>query len=116
KKFEEAFLQEMAHIFPDDEIVEIPADDELFSGRYGGFKLDGLKYRRRNGDDAGQTLVDGPPELRGVRRDGRWIVVFSPNDVACALENVAAANCEGLAPESARRLATNIIFYAAEAF
>jgi len=43
-------------------------------------------------------------------------LLYSPDDVACALENVAAANFDGLTQKSAFRLATNILFYAAESF
>lgn len=120
KKFETAFLTEIGKILPNDEIVDVPADDPIFSGKYGGFKIEKLQYRSRNVDPnenaAATKIVEEPPKLKGIARDGRWIVLFSPNDVACALENVAAANCDGLTQKSAFQLATNVLFYAAESF
>ncbi len=119
KKFEEAFLKEIEAILPEAELVDVPADDPIFTGRYGGFKIEKLQYRTRkieNGRKTTATVVEGPPRLKGVAVDGRWVLLYSPDDVACALENVAAANCDGLTPKSAFRLATNVLFYAAESF
>ena len=119
KKFEEAFLKEVAAILPNAELVDVPADDPIFTGRYGGFKIETLQYRTRkneNGRKTTATVVEGPPRLKGVALDGRWVLLYSPDDVACALENVAAANFDGLTQKSAFRLATNILFYAAESF
>ncbi len=119
KKFEEAFLKEVAAILPNAELVDVPVDDPIFTGRYGGFKIETLQYRTRkveNGRKATATVVEGPPRLKGVALDGRWVLLYSPDDVACALENVAAANFDGLTQKSAFRLATNILFYAAESF
>ena len=119
KKFEEALLKEIAAILPDAELVDVPADDPIFTGRYGGFKLEKLEYRTRkeeNGRKTTATVVEGPPRLKGVALDGRWVLLYSPDDVACALENVAASNCDGLTQKSAFRLATNVLFYAAESF
>ncbi len=119
KQFEESFLKEAEILFPDEQLVDVPTDDPLFSGKYGGFRIEKLQYRSRrveNGRSTTAVVQDGPPRLKGVQRDGRWIVVYSPDDVSCALENVTAANCEGLTQKSAFYLATNILFYAAESF
>lgn len=119
KKFEEAFLKEVAEILPNAELVDVPADDPIFTGRYGGFKIETLQYRTRkveNGRKTTATVVEGPPRLKGVAIDGRWVLLYSPDDVACALENVAAGNFDGLTQKSAFRLATNVLFYAAESF
>ncbi len=119
KQFEESFIKETKSLFPDEILMDIPADDPLFSGKYGGFRIEKLQYRRRtveNGRGAPPVIVESSPRLKGIRRNGRWIVVYSPDDVSCALENVTAANCEGLTQKSAFYLATNILFYAAESF
>ncbi|MBP5621416.1 MAG: DUF4159 domain-containing protein, partial [Thermoguttaceae bacterium] len=119
KQFEESFLKEMKILFPDEQVVDVSADDPIFSGKYGGFRIEKLQYRTRRDENGRKTTAivqDGPPRLKGVQRDGRWIVLYSPDDVSCALENVTAANCEGLTQKSAFYLATNILFYAAESF
>lgn len=119
KKFEESLLKEIEAIFPDAELVDVPIDDPIFTGRYGGFKIETLQYRTRkveNGRKTTAIVVEGPPRLKGIAIDGRWVLLYSPDDVACALENVAASNCDGLTQKSAFRLATNVLFYAAESF
>ncbi len=117
--FEKAFLQELETILPNETLVDVPTDDPIYSGKYGGFKIEKLQYRSRkteNGRKTTVTITDGAPRLKGVARNGRWIILYSPDDVSCALENVAAANCEGLTQKSAFYLATNVLFYAAESF
>ncbi len=119
KAFEDAFIAEIAAILPDERLVDVPVDDPLYTGKYGGYRIEKLQYRTRKVENGRQTtaeLVDGPPRLRGIQRDGRWIILFSPDDVSCALENVTASNCAGLSQQSAFFLATNVLFYAAESF
>lgn len=119
KNFEKSFFDEIAAVLPDEQLVEVPVDDPIFSGKFGGFKIDKLQYRSQKTDENRKTdsvVTDAPPKLLGVERNGRWILLFSPFDVSCALENSAAANCEGLTQKSAFYLATNILFYSAESF
>ncbi len=117
EQFTRAFETEAQALFPDEALVDVPTDDPIYSGKYGGFKIENLQYNRSrvvNGRRASSETVAEPPKLRGIQREGRWIVLFSPEDVSCALEDAAAVNCRGLTPRSAFYLATNIIFYAAE--
>ena len=119
KPFENAFINELTALFPDEPLVDVPLDDPLFSGKFGGFRIEKLQYRTRKEENGRKTtaeVVDGPPRIKGIQRNGRWIVLYSPDDVSCALENVTAANCEGLTQKSAFYLATNILFYAVESF
>lgn len=120
--FETAFEREFAVLFPDEELVDVPPDDPLFTGKYGGFKIERLEYRRvargeENAERGASSEAQAErPRLKGLAREGRWVLLFSRDDVSCALENSVAANCEGLTPKSAFYLATNILFYAAESF
>ena len=47
-----------------------------------------------------------------LRGDGRLVVVFSPYDISCAMENAASLECKGYVREDAARLGTNIVMYA----
>ena len=119
KQFEAAFLKEASAILPEEQLIDVPFDDPLFSGKFGGFRIEKLQYRTRrveNGRKTTAIIEDGPPRLKGIQRDGRWIMIYSPDDVSCALENITASNCEGLTQKSAFYLATNILFYAVESF
>jgi Domain of unknown function (DUF4159) len=52
------------------------------------------------------------PLLEGIEIDGRYVVVFSPYDLSCALENSNSTECEGYTPTDARRIGINILLYA----
>jgi hypothetical protein len=56
------------------------------------------------------------PELYGIRLsdEDRWLVLFSPYDVSCALERTNSIECRGYTQRSALQLATNVILYAIE--
>ncbi|MGI6401715.1 MAG: DUF4159 domain-containing protein [Thermoguttaceae bacterium] len=117
--FQSSLQDELAAVLPGEQLVDVPADDPLFTGAYGGFKIATLQYRLQKLDREGRSTtetINSPPILKGIKRDERWILLFSPFDVSCALENNMAANCEGLTQTSAFYLATNVLFYAAESF
>lgn len=115
QKFETSFFSEIRETFPDEELTDVPADDPLFTGKYGGFKIEKLQYRTRSDAKTPDAqVVARAPLLKGIMRDGRWVILYSPYDVSCALEDAAASNCEGLTTKSAFSLATNILFYAME--
>ena len=116
-RFTSSFASEMKKVFPDAELKPIPTDDPLFSNRYGGYaveKLDIRKPARQGGRKLETTVHQEPPELLGIQKEGRWIVVFSPDDVSCALEKSGAVECSGYSPESAFKLSVNILLYAME--
>jgi hypothetical protein len=52
------------------------------------------------------------PRFEGINIDGRFVVMFSPLDMSCALENRPSLECRGYTREDAAKLATNIILYA----
>ena len=133
-KFTRAFAAEMKKVFPDSEIAPIPPDDPIYTNRYGGWNIREIEVRlpKRQSVAAGgadaiesapaaqgtppvmSSITKGRPKLFGIQREGRWVVVFSPYDVSCALENSGAAECPGYSSESAYRLSVNIVLYAME--
>ena len=117
RQFTISFANEMKKVFPDSELVQIPAGDPLYSDFYGGTAIEKLEMRRtviQNGEKKGRKTVTESPRLFGIKKEGRWVVVFSPFDVSCALEGNASSQCEGYTPESAWRIALNVVLYAAE--
>ena len=52
------------------------------------------------------------PLLEGVQLDGRLVVVFSPYDISCAMENQASMECKGYIRADAARIGVNVILYA----
>lgn len=115
--FRESLEAELARIFPDSVLKPIPPDDPLFSNRYGGFaidKLDMRKPQRLDGNRFSSVIAAAAPELYGIEKQGRWVVVFSPYDVSCALERHGSVECVGYTTESALKLSINILLYAVE--
>ncbi|MCA9216289.1 MAG: DUF4159 domain-containing protein, partial [Planctomycetales bacterium] len=52
------------------------------------------------------------PNLEALELNGRAVVVFSPFDLSCALENQASLDCKGYTREDAARIGMNIILFA----
>jgi hypothetical protein len=118
--FATSFQAEMKKVFPNAQWQRIPLSDPIFSDTYGGEKIGTLEVRlplRLPGQERTMTQSrQVPPELFGMRLsdEDRWLVVFSPFDVSCALEKTNSLECRGYSRESALRLAANVILYAIE--
>ncbi len=116
-KFEQSFIDEMARIVPDGKLEPIPSDDPLYSSLYGGFDIKEIEIKKKNSgeDRKTQTMITkGPPELQGIKREGRWIVIYSPHDVSCALEGGGALQCNGYTQKSAFMISVNVVLYSIE--
>jgi hypothetical protein len=114
--FTSAFQSEMQKMFPNAQLQKIPQSDPIFSDAYGGFNIGTLELRassRAPGQPRTTASRPVPPELFGIRSadDERWMVVFSPNDVSCALEKASSSECRGYTQQSALKLAANVMMY-----
>ena len=70
-----------------------------------GYDLSDVQYSKAAG--GGRDL----PQLEGVKINGHWAVIYSKYDVGCALERHLGLDCKGYLPESALRIATNVVIY-----
>ena len=115
--FKASFIENMKKIFPGEELQPVPLDDPLWSNALGGYAIDQLEIRRPKRAAGRKIRVEtesAPPELLGIQKEGRWVVLFSPYDVSCALEKSGSVECTGYTTESALKLSINILLYAAE--
>ena len=111
--FVEAFRKEMKEIFPEYRLETIPATDPMWSSQSGGYDLSQVKMHQPSRDAPGGVRhLETPPLIEGIKYEGRWIVVFSPNDLSCAMENGAETQCRGYDKDDAARLGVNIILSA----
>jgi hypothetical protein len=85
----------------------IPLDDALFSA--GGKKLENVKYR-----DFAQRVVGSAktPKLQGVERGGRWIVIYSREDLSGGLVGQAVDGIIGYDPATSTAIMSRIVRYA----
>ena len=112
-EFAEAFRDEMHKVWPDAKLQRIPLSDPLFTDEYGGYDIR-LVSRHQPG------TADGPlkarerrvePLLEGLRIGDRWVVIFSPYDISCALEQHASIECHGYTRDDAAKIGLNVLLY-----
>lgn len=115
-EFTAAFRREMALMFPDAQLKEIPLDHPLYSESFGGFDTTTVEMNdpQARGEGEGLSTVrrSVSPTLEGLWIEDRLAVVFSPYDLSCAMESGTALQCRGYTKQDAARIATNIILYA----
>jgi hypothetical protein len=114
--FDKAFREFMRVLWADDKLKlePIPPTDHLFSAELNGEAIKTVRCRRKT---PGSRRVDPmyhprPPELEGVKYNGRWVVIYSRYDLGCALERHTAPDCLGHDHASAVRLAKAAVLYA----
>ncbi len=114
--FANSFRSEIEAIFPGQKLERIPNDHELFKDQLGGFDLRRVTINdpllRGEGERLDARRTETAPLLEGLQIHGRYVVVFSPYDLSCALESSSTMECKGYIKEDAARLGTNIILYA----
>ncbi|MEZ6034869.1 MAG: DUF4159 domain-containing protein [Planctomycetaceae bacterium] len=114
-KFDRGFRDLVKQLYPDKELVQIPADHELFSETV-GHQIKDVRRHRLVPSPRNATLElkeeVGPPILEGLEIDGRFAIIYSRYDISCALEHQASLSCDGYVEEDAAKLAINMVLYA----
>jgi hypothetical protein len=109
--FADSFRNEMRQIIPDASLQLIPPGDPIWSKQLGGYDLAEVGMHRR-GINGTVDYYRTAPQLEGIQIDGRWVVIFSPNDLSCAMENASPFQCPGYDKDDAARIGVNVILYA----
>ncbi|MGP0062632.1 MAG: DUF4159 domain-containing protein, partial [Isosphaeraceae bacterium] len=99
-----AFRKFVAELLPNSRLVPIPRNDELYTTKV-GFDLSDSQYTKAAG--GGKDL----PQLEGVKINDHWAIIYSKNDIGCALERHTGIDCKGYTYESALKIAGNIVIY-----
>ncbi len=115
--FTEAFRREMRAILPEHPLRPIPPDHAVLSQQFQGYNLASVRVRNPRGRGAGDQplgsrIEEIAPALEGVEIDGRLVVIFSPLDLSCALENQASIECRGYVRDDAVKIGINALLYA----
>ena len=110
--FKTSFRKEIRKLFPDQTLQPIPANDRMWSERNGGYRLDAVTMHEPDRNGGGVRKYTTPPKMEGIQVNGRWVVVFSPYDLSCAMENASPHQCVGYNKDDAAKLGVNIILYA----
>ena len=102
--FDTSFRKFVAELLPNNRLVPIPRDDELYTTKV-GFDLSDSQYTKAAG--GGKDF----PQLEGVKINGHWAIIYSKNDIGCALERHTGIDCKGYTYESAIKIGGNIVIY-----
>ncbi len=102
--FDASFRRFVAELLPTNPLIPIPRDDELYTTKVGA-DLSKVQYTKAAGGG-----IDFP-QLEGVRINDKWAIIYSKNDIGCALERHTGIECKGYNYESALKIAGNIIIY-----
>ncbi len=110
--FTNSFERMMDHLFPHAQLVQIRRHSVLYTGTIpGGARARPLIYRKFTIEK--HDKPSGRP-LWGIRRDGRWVVIFSPLDLTSGLLGTNTWGINGFSPATAQALARNILAYVAQ--
>jgi uncharacterized protein DUF4159 len=102
--FDASFRRFITELLPNSRLEPIPRDDELYTTKV-GFDLSDSQYTKAAG--GGKDF----PQLEGVKINGHWAIIYSKNDIGCALERHTGIDCKGYTYESALKIAGNIVIY-----
>ena len=117
EEFANALRREMQAIFPSAQWVAIPPSHSMFTASYQGFEVSTVTLRdprQRTRRDQRLSVRNEriSPRLEGIEIDGNFVVIFSPYDISCAMENRPSLECRGYVRGDAAKLAVNLILYA----
>ena len=97
-------------LYPKAVLQKIPLTDPLITGHFaGGISIASVHYRKFTLQEYGLKNV---PQLLGLKRGNRWVVVFSPWDVTSGLLGTKTWGVAGYTPASAQAIAHNVLMYA----
>lgn len=112
--FSNSVRREFSRALPDAIWRTIPPDHPLMLKEGpGGFDLRNVALidPSSGGNDVQAARREGPAEIEALELNGRIVVLFSPNDLSCALESKHSLQCKGYTREDAFRIGMNLILY-----
>lgn len=84
--FDRGFRDLVKLLYPDKELVQIPADHEMFTEAV-GHDIKQVRRRRLVPSQKDATLEIkeeiGPPFLEGIEIEGRFAIIYSRYDISC---------------------------------
>ncbi len=109
--FSKSFEKEIETIFPG-QLKDIPSNHSIWTRQFGS-DLSRVELRRPDPTAPNGVLLESThPQLKGIEIDGRFVLIYSPFDISCAMENAAANQCRGYSKKDAAAIAINVLLYA----
>ncbi|WP_417387951.1 DUF4159 domain-containing protein [Gimesia sp.] len=113
EEFDASFRRLAAQLFPTQQLEQIPADHELFSTKT-GYDLRQVHFRKPVDLEtraAGERIELKAPVIEGIKVNDRYVILYSPFDLSCAIEHGDKITCAGYTETDAIRLGLNIVWY-----
>ena len=108
--FTSSFSHLVSELYPGKQLDNLPANCTLYTGAMaGGTAATHVMYRKFYTAREG---IKNTPEMLGLKVHGRWVILFSQDDITSGLLGTNTWGILGYAPASAQALARNIICYA----
>ncbi|NNM85260.1 MAG: DUF4159 domain-containing protein [Phycisphaerales bacterium] len=108
--FTNSFSHLVSMLYPGKQLDNLPAHCTIYTGKMaGGMPATHVTYRKFYIEREG---IHTTPEMLGLKIKGRWVVLFSQDDITSGLLGTNTWGISGYAPASAQALARNIICYA----
>ena len=109
--FTNAIVNLATALFPHAILNNIPLNSSLYVGSFPeGQKAQDVGYRKFYNYQ--HTHHHKHPRMLGIRVGGRWVVVYSPQDITSGLLGTNTWGISGYTPASAQALARNVLCYA----
>ena len=99
KEFADSFRAEMVEILGQNVFKPIPDGHEIWSDQRYGTPITRLELRIKKPGGGFEPKTFPAPPMEGVSLDGRLVVLFSPYDLSCAMENKSVSDCSGYTRE-----------------
>ena len=108
--FTDSIIRLVAALYPGTALQPLPTNCSIYTGKIpGGRSALKVQYRRQGTAGIKKTK----PSLLGIKKAGRWVLIYSADDITSGLLGTNTWGIKGYAPKSAQALARNIIVYAA---
>ncbi len=107
KEFNLGFRKLVKQTFPNDKFERIPPSDSLFKKPF-----DLTKHPAKGTRAYQRALKREWAPLYGIRREGRWVLVYAPVDMVSDMSEGLHESVIGFKKESAAILSVNILYHA----
>lgn len=85
----------------------------MLKGEQGAFNIQSVTLLEPFDPKKGGGLKkhEGPAEIDSLVWNGRTVMLFSPNDLSCAMESKHSTQCRGYVSEDAYKIAINMVLF-----
>ncbi len=116
KNFADSVRREFKTIYPATDLQPMSADHPCWTDQFYGYDLRQVTLHTPDiNPDGTATTRDRKthPVFEMLQlENGRPVLMFSPYDLSCAMENAAASQCTGYAKDDASKIAVNVVLFA----